>query len=208
MISLFTNLQQATAQNVERLLPLVSPQRRDEALRYKHVLGQFTCLQSYHMLHTMLVEMGAIRPNQYPQFQRNTHGKPSLEGLPHIHFNISHCKEAIAVIVDSNPVGIDVESFRTPSESLLQYTMCPSERDTIRQAEHPDQAFALYWTKKEALFKLIGTGITHQIPDLLQHIPSHIELTSTLHPHFALTIAQQRADSSQSNGSLEVEIIK
>ena len=45
MIQIFDDMTQVTEAEVRRMLPLVNIQRRDEALRYKHLFGQFCCLK-------------------------------------------------------------------------------------------------------------------------------------------------------------------
>ena len=76
------------------MLPLVSEQRREQALRYKHTLGRFCCLKSWLLLQELVGEL--------PEWQYNEYGKPFIEGGPH--FSISHCKTGIAVAVADEPV--------------------------------------------------------------------------------------------------------
>ena len=155
---------QITEEEIQRLLPLVSEQRKEEALRYKHLFGQFACLKSYVMLREMLEGMGLSHPFR---FAYNEHGKPFLADHPEIHFNISHCKNGIAVAVSDQPIGIDIESYRQVSDRLLRYTMNEEECRIIQESDDPVRTFTEYWTKKEAVFKLRGTGITHDLHDLL-----------------------------------------
>ena len=56
---------QCSEQTVARLLPLVSQQRREQALRYQHTFGQFACLQSYLMLCELLAEWGRAHSTPY-----------------------------------------------------------------------------------------------------------------------------------------------
>ena len=162
---IFDDMSQITEEEIQRLLPLVSEERREEALRYKHLFGQFACLKSYVMLRNLLEQQGIPHPYH---FQRNEHGKPFLKDHPEIHFNISPCKAGIAVAVADQPVGIDIESYRQVSDSLIRYTMNEEEQRLIRESDDPVRTFTEYWTKKEAVFKLRGTGITHDLHGLLQ----------------------------------------
>ena len=50
MVSLFDDMSQISEAEVKRMLPLVDEQRRNEALRYKFLFGQFACLKSWLML--------------------------------------------------------------------------------------------------------------------------------------------------------------
>ena len=163
-ISIFDDMGQITEEEIQRLLPLVSDERREEAMSYKHLFGQFACLKSYVMLRELLERQGLSHPFR---FERNEHGKPFLADYSDIYFNISHCKNGIAVAVSSQPIGIDIESYRNVSDSLIRYTMNEEEQRIIAESDDPLRTFTEYWTKKEAVFKLRGTGITHDLHNLL-----------------------------------------
>ena len=163
MVTVFDDMTQVTEAEVQRMLPLVDGQRRDEALRYRHLFGQFACLKSWLMLQELLRPMGVSDM----EMDRNEHGKPFLVHYPNLHFNLSHCKNGIAVVVGLSPVGIDIESFRPGNTALINRTMNPSEAAWIRNSSDPLEAFTQYWTKKEAVVKLRGTGITNDLHTVL-----------------------------------------
>ena len=158
------------------MLPWVSEQRREEALRYKHLFGQFACLKSWLMLRDMLEPLNI----KDLCFSYNEHGKPFLLHHPEIHFNLSHCKNGIAVAVDTAPVGIDIESFHRDNEALILRTMNAEETETIKASPSPTAMFTQLWTQKEAVLKLRGTGIVNDLHDVLDgkgyRLESHIEL--------------------------------
>ena len=165
---------QCTEQEVQRLLPLVPAFRREYALRYHHTFGQFCTLQSWLMLEDLFQQV----PTTLSTLNYGKYGKPYLPGFPE--FSISHCKTAIAVAVDEEPIGIDVESIRHADDALLAHTMNKEEIEQIRQAEVPDRMFTQLWTQKEAYLKCLGTGITDDLPHVLEHAdPSRF----TLLPH-------------------------
>ena len=163
-IAIFDDMTLVTDDEIRRLLPLVSAERREEASRFKHLFGQFACLKSYVMLREMLEEWGLSHPFV---FEKNEHGKPFLRDYPEVFFNLSHCKNGIAVAVSDAPIGIDIESYRNVSDSLIRYTMNEEECQLIFGSDDPVRVFTEYWTKKEAVFKLRGTGITHDLHGLL-----------------------------------------
>lgn len=163
-VSLFDDMTLCTDAQVESMLSLVPEPRRSEALRFRHTFGRFACLKSYLMLAELLgTEFGVGKF----RVEVGEHGKPYLTDYPHIHFNISHCQKAIAVVVSDQPVGIDVESFRHFGNGLLDKTMNSAEKAEILASEVPEEVFAAYWTRKEAVFKLIGTGITDDLHGIL-----------------------------------------
>ena len=155
-IEIFDNMAQCTEAEVQRMIPLVSAQRREQALRYKHIFGRFCCLKSWLMLQELIGEM--------PEWQYNEHGKPFIEGGPF--FSISHCKAGIAVVVSDEPIGIDIEHIRTAEQGLIERTMNAEERQQI----HCDRDFTRLWTQKEAVSKWQGTGIQsfEQIQKILE----------------------------------------
>ena len=184
---------------VAELLPLVPSARREQALRFRHLHGQYCCLRSWQLLYSLLIEHAFI-PSSLPlsdlTFTLNPHGKPEL-ALSHltshsaavshltshgaavshpasnIHFSISHTKTALAVAIDHSPIGIDIESLASASRiadrHFLSRTMSPDEQSAIAAAPNPCLAFTELWTRKEALVKARGTGLTDldSLPSLL-----------------------------------------
>ena len=185
MISIFDDMSQVTEAEVQRMLPLVDEQRRKEALRYKHLFGQFACMKSWLMLEDLLKPLGINNM----EMSHNEHGKPFLVHHPDIHFNISHCKNGIAVVIDNAPVGIDIESFRRVDDALLRRTMNDDELAIIQSAEMPADAFIAYWTKKEAVLKLRGTGISTDLHHVLDGIGYRLETHLCLEKSYAWSVA-------------------
>lgn len=151
--------------DLEAALEDISVQRREQALKFKFEQGQRLCVLAYRLLKQGLREEYGIVGN--PIFEYNEHGKPSIVGHPEIHFNLSHCKEAVVCVVSDQPVGVDVESIREYRESLVRYTMNDEEIREIESAEDPASTFIRLWTMKEATLKLIGTGISNDIKTVI-----------------------------------------
>ncbi len=194
---IFDNMERCTEEEVQRLLLEMDEKRRDEALRYKHLAGRFACLKSYAMLWEMLREDHVIEPGQLPDFVYNPHGKPRLADVEGVHFNISHCPHAIAVMTGNMEVGIDVERYVSPSESLLNYTMNDDEIAEVKADAMAERAFARLWTRKEALGKLYGTGLTKSMKVMLNDIDKDIVLRTWVNEEkkYACTLAYYRQDA-------------
>lgn len=159
-VLIFDRMDECTEAEVQRMLPLISTQRREQAMRYKHTFGRFCCLKSWLMLFD---DVGMSRYRD-AEWRYNEHGKPYIEGGPY--FSISHCKEGIAVAIDNQPVGIDIESIRSADEALIERTM--NEEERLRIKELGGREFTRLWTQKEAVVKAEGVGI--QSFDQLQTI--------------------------------------
>jgi len=185
MISIFDDMSQVTEAEVQRMLPLVNAQRREQALRYKHLFGQFACLKSWLML-AELVEPLEINDLKMAY---NEHDKPYFIHRPNIHFNLSHCKNGIAVVVDNVPVGIDIESFHRDNEALICRTMNEAEIKVIQASSYPTAAFTQYWTMKEAVLKLRGTGIVDDLYSVLDGCGYRLESHLEMEKQYAWTVA-------------------
>ena len=185
MVSIFDDMTQVSEAEVQRMLPLVDEQRRKEALRYKHLFGQFTCLKSWLMLKELLKPLGITDL----KMDFNEHGKPFLPHHRDVHFNLSHCKNGIAVVVDFAPVGIDIESFRKDNIALVNRTMNPAEAEWIRSSSNPVETFTQFWTQKEAVVKLRGTGIIDDLYHVLDGEGYRLETHINREKRYAISIA-------------------
>lgn len=190
------------------MLPLVSAQRREVALRFKFNFGRFTCLKSYVMLQQLVQEIFAETEERWLPLQRrlkewngnfvyNEHDKPFMqnalgERIEGVDFSISHCKNAIAVVLSDRPVGVDVESFRHAEEALLRRTMNPEEQGEVCAAIDPAEAFTRLWTRKEAVLKLRGTGLVDDFHGVLlpnPEFPITLETTVNREKQYVWTLA-------------------
>ena len=149
-------------------LPLLSEQRREQCLKFKHELGRKTCAAAYLLLcEGLRQEYGIEEP---PVFEYGEHGKPTIAGHPEIYFNMSHCREAAICVLSDKPVGVDIESIHRYSDSLARYTMSDAEMERIAQAERHDVEFIRLWTLKEAVLKHSGEGIRNDMKHVLDNL--------------------------------------
>ncbi len=107
-------------------------------------------------------------------------GKPSL-AAPHqgLHFNLSHCHDlALIALCSEGPVGVDIEPADR-GRSLLgcEGSFChPDEISGLPAAENERAAALLdLWTRKEALLKGLGTGMSLA--------PESVSLADPTSPH-------------------------
>ena len=77
-------------------------------------------------------------------------------------FSISHAKDTVAVALSDTPVGIDIEFIdeRRDILSLSRRFFAPDEHKALSETGAPLDDFFALWTKKEALAKITGEGLT------------------------------------------------
>ena len=173
--------------NLEEALPLLSVQRREQCLRFKHELGRKQCAAAYLLLcQGLREEYGITEP---PIFEYGEHGKPVIVGHPEICFNISHCREAVMCVLSNKPVGVDIESVHRYSESLARYTMNDEEMKQILQAENPAVQFTKFWTMKEAVLKLSGHGLTDNLKVVLEDFTGKLKTVDYSDKNYVYSIA-------------------
>jgi 4'-phosphopantetheinyl transferase len=98
------------------------------------------------------------------------HGKPRLAGFPY-EFSLSHAGDvAVVAVALGVPVGMDVESAPARVAGIALSTV---ERDALDAlpAARRGEAFARYWTRKEAVLKATGLGIATDLAALTVSAP-------------------------------------
>lgn len=157
---------------LEQQIAALPQWRREVALRYKYEGGKRESALAFRLLQYMLRDIPTYTDNDVSglQFVIGEHGKPSLAHHPDVHFNLSHCRCAVACAVADRAVGIDIERIGRYNHNVAAYCMSPEELRWI-EAEDTELRFTTLWTKKEALVKLLGTGITDNLKTILAEHP-------------------------------------
>ena len=104
----------------------------------------------------------------------NEHKKPFLKGNP-VYFNISRCEKVCVVAVGDNEMGVDVEHKEKMRYNLNDdiYKTWLNEKDqkSFDRADDKLGFLTQKWTEKEAVLKMIGSGIlnVHSIKNAFKH---------------------------------------
>jgi 4'-phosphopantetheinyl transferase len=108
-----------------------------------------------------------LTPPEGLRFVYSQSGKPSLpqESASEISFNVSHCRDvALIAVATGRRVGVDVEFIQERPElaEIALRFLSPAERSVLECLRPPDWNAAFYslWTRKEAVMKASGAGIT------------------------------------------------
>lgn len=169
----------------------LSRQRQKHAMKYVHDHDRQLSIAAYLLLKKALREEYGLDIS--PQFNYGPHGKPELDGYPHIKFNISHCHEAAVCVVSDEDVGVDAESLIPYDEELVDTTMNESEKRSIMLSPNPSFTLTRLWTMKESLLKLKGDGICDKIRDVLDDEDRYNFITQDhSNQNFIITVCQYK----------------
>lgn len=155
------------AETVSRLTDHLNDAERDRAGRFVNpdVGERFRCARGL-LRHVLGRRLGL--PARDLRFAVEPGGRPYLEsasGETPPAFSLSHSHDCIAIaIADAGPIGIDVEKRRagTPMDAIIRRFFKPAEHEAweaLPEAERKP-AFLRLWTRKEAILKALGLGLT------------------------------------------------
>ncbi len=100
-----------------------------------------------------------------PELARGEHGKPFAPEWPDLHFNLSHSgRHVLLAFARGQPLGVDIESRnrRVSHVAIAQRFFAPDEAQAIAAlaADRRGDAFRHLWTRKEAVLKALGVGLS------------------------------------------------
>jgi len=122
-----------------------------------------------HGLLRYLLSLYVERNPQDIQYLVNQFGKPFLkDDNCTLQFNMSHSKDyAVYIIALEDQVGIDIEwkDKDTNIQEIFELVLSPTEVTNFNQLNSEEKFHAFYciWTKKEAIIKAIGQGLSYPI---------------------------------------------
>lgn len=112
---------------------------------FTHSFRRTQFLASRLLLHTLL-------PGARIIYDEN--GKP-FPDLKKIHISLSHSGKLIALMIDENSCGIDIETIRPKIEKIAPKFLCDEELSDSK-AEPLTERLHVYWCVKEAIYKVYG----------------------------------------------------
>lgn len=113
-----------------------------------------------------LISMYVQTPPHELSFNYGEHKKPSLAhpNSYELEFNLSHSEDiALYAFTKSHPLGIDIEKIRASFDPALAKRFFSSlEYDSLLHLPEREQNDSFYriWSRKEALIKAVGKGLS------------------------------------------------
>jgi 4'-phosphopantetheinyl transferase len=141
----------------------------NEILRYKNLIyleDKNRYLTSRFLLRNILSKITNIASCDLV-FKKNNYNKPYLSDSTAnlVNFNISHSGNKLAIIIGNDEVGIDIEYLNNNINITILADLVFSQYEaTINRATPRAERLKFFykiWTRKEALFKCIATGINN-----------------------------------------------
>lgn len=92
-------------------------------------------------------------------------GKPRLTGATGLEFNLAHSRDfGLLAVARGQEVGVDLEVVRpmADAENVAETFFSPTEVAELGRTTPDERALAFFrlWTRKEAVLKALGEGIT------------------------------------------------
>lgn len=161
-----SHIQDMSATEMEDALSCLPEWRREKALSFRFDIDRMLCAKSYLLLKKGLCEDFGFIGN--PAFSYSEHGKPFLKERKDIHFNLSHCHHGVLCVIGKGPVGCDIEDVQKEIDiDVANFCFSRIEVDAMLASSNPGIEFVKMWTQKEAVLKLLGSGLIDDMKTLL-----------------------------------------
>ena len=166
-----------------RSLLSAAEKKRADRLRVPSKRREFTIARA--VLRSCLGAACGVEPGEIA-FTVGDHGKPRMAKLStDLDFNISHSRGAVALaLVRGREAGIDIEKVRADvrAEALAARFFSRRENDLLARLSGTEMLTAFFdcWTRKEAVLKAIGAGLSLSLSSFDVSLdPDHAELLAT-----------------------------
>ncbi|WP_144463246.1 4'-phosphopantetheinyl transferase family protein [Bacillus pumilus] len=178
-------------QQIERLKPFVSPEKRAAAERFRFLIDARRTLLGEVLVRQKIHDMYDL-PFDEIVFETEGNGKPVVRHIPSFHFNLSHSGDWVVCAIDDAPVGIDIEEIKPIDLAIAKRFFSADEyEDLLSQlAERQEAYFFHLWSMKEAFIKLTGKGLSYGLSSFTARLSEDGQATLTLPDHEAPCFVQ------------------
>ena len=163
-----------------RAWELISDAERQQAAHFRFERDRNLYLKAHLGLRLLLSRYTGVAP-ECLSFSKNQWGKPKCNEALDLHFNMSHSFPVVLwAFCRTAQVGIDVEPLRPFPDTMAFAEATFSVREVVAlkklAAEDRDVALIRCWTRKEALVKAIGIGLSASLRDFTVGLGPRAEL--------------------------------
>lgn len=151
--------------SLDQLGPLLAPDEQDRASRFRFPEHRDRFIAARGALRFVLGSLTQTDPSRLA-FDYGPHGKPALRHNPaNLHFNLSHSGNlALISVTQAGALGVDIEKIddRRAKPEIARRFFAPQEIAQLEAlpGDAYTNAFFHCWTRKEAVLKAAGIGIS------------------------------------------------
>lgn len=151
--------------NLPSRLGILSSDERARAGRFRFSSDRDAYVLTRAIAREVLAGYCGIAPAML-MFEYGPAGKPRLADRTAPRFNIAHSGMLAVIAIARGDVGIDVERRKPPVPEVTPDVFSALETRVIQSADDPLIAFYDIWTRKEALVKAKGTGLSESLAEV------------------------------------------
>jgi 4'-phosphopantetheinyl transferase len=152
---------------IKKMLATLSVDEHERAMRFHFEKDKDRFIAAHGILRNLLGKYLEMNPSMI-QFEYNSNGKPLLkpnQGSSILDFNLSHSGTiAVYAISCCGKIGVDIELIRHDIEvmEIGKRFFSEAEFNILKRFQHDKihELFFQFWTRKEAILKAMGAGIS------------------------------------------------
>lgn len=150
-----------TTQIADHWHTLLQPAEQQRAARFRQSADRHRFVLGRGLFRLVGGQLCGLPPERVT-IKQTSEGKPFLADAPQWSLNVAHSGEWVVLAIASQPVGVDVEWInpRFHLDDLIPITLTPAEQFSLLRSENAHAFFYELWTRKEALIKASGIGMT------------------------------------------------
>lgn len=144
-----------------RLLTFISTEKRERIKRFRVKSDAQSTLVGDILVRAEICQLMGCKNNDLI-FSTNKYGKPYIENIPGVHFNLSHSGHYVVSALSSEPVGIDIETIKPIDIAIAKRFFTQDEYKYIHNSKNGNELTRFYeiWTMKESHIKWEGIGLS------------------------------------------------
>lgn len=151
----------------KRLLAQLQPDEYNRAQRYHRSDDRRRFVYTRALLRMLIGRYAQLPPVTVP-IHVGQYGKPMLPPELAKHINVTHAGDWALLAVGPSAVGVDLENSATGLvfADIASLSFSPTEQQFLNEAPDQHAFFFQLWTRKEALIKATGRGISDTLADI------------------------------------------
>ena len=146
-------------EDIPELLEYIDNEYRAGILRYRFLSDRKRSLYGHLLSRYAIIKERGLK-NTEIKILKSEHGKPYVKEREDICYNVSHSGDHVVCVIDSLPVGIDIQEVKKADIMLAERFFSKEENDFLNLSkEDKTSLFYEMWSLKEAYIKAVGLGL-------------------------------------------------